>query len=209
LIVYADSLRLDQAADALALVRRIANLPFDLDYAVAAVLRSAVRVGSADEVFRLMAEWLRTIEHTRRRLEQLRFTSKVRVMSGLPAHLARSLVLLSVDDEDGTRARLLEECRAHPDFAVDIWQLALADRVVARRATEQLESWLVDADTDTDTAEVVRRLLASLGRRASLHRRLQFHARRWITEWKGAYPEAERLLRVALWADPPNERAVS
>jgi hypothetical protein len=82
--------------------------------------------------------------------------------------------------------------------------------VVARRATDQLGSWLVAADTDTDTAAVVRCLLAGLGRRASLRRRLQFHARRWITEWNGDYPDAERLLRTALWADDsPEERAVS
>jgi hypothetical protein len=209
LIVYADSLRPEQAADALALVRRIGGLSSDLDYAVAAVLHSAVRVGSADEVFELLVGWLKIVERTRDRFKQLRFAGKVRVLSGLPAHLARTVVLLSVDDDDGTRTRFLEAGRGKPGFAgalAEIWNLALADPAVAGRAIEQLRSWLIAADADDGTAEVLQVLVADLGRRASLQRLLRFHGRRWIAEWRGTYPHADNLLRTALW---PDEKAAS
>jgi hypothetical protein len=201
LVVYANALRPSQTSDALDVVRRVAPLLAKPDYTVAAVLRSVVLAGAADEVFATLVDWLRQIEDGRERVRALSLAKKFRIVSGLPAHAARSLVLLGTSGEAGTRQQLLDAAESDPAFGevvIALWRMALADPSVTRQATDLLECWLRESDSDKTLAEACARLLDALTREHALRGRLWFHARRWIPDWGGAFPTAERLLKNAL-----------
>jgi hypothetical protein len=201
LVIYANALHLRQTDDALDLVRRVAPLPAKPDFTLAAVLRSVVLAGAEDEVFGTLVDWLRQIEQGRERVRALPTPKEFQIVSGLPAHAARGLVLLGMGGDAGTRHQLLAAAKADPAFGeavIALWRMALIDPAVTRRATVVLESWLRESDSDDTLAEASERLLAALTRDHALRGRLWFYAGRWITDWAGAFPTAERLLRDAL-----------
>lgn len=201
LVVYANALHPRQTDDALDLVRHVAPLPAKPDFTVAAVLRSVVLAGAENKVFGTLVDWLRQIEQSRERMQALPLPKEFQIVSGLPAHAARGLVLLGTGGDVGTRHQLLAAAKADPAFGeavIALWRMALIDPAVTRRATAVLESWLRESDSDDALAETSERLLAALTRDHVLRGRLWFHAGRWITDWAGAFPTAERLLRDAL-----------
>lgn len=201
LIVYAVGLPSEEVDSALDLARRVAPRPADLDYAVAAVLHSAVLAGAEDEVFATLVVWVQQIQYAREQGRRLRMADRFELRSGLVAHAARTLLLLGGGRDDGTRDRLLRAAAVDPELGaavVDLWRLALTDPALTERAAHLLGAWLCDADSDDPLAGECARLLAALASDRPLRSRLRFHARRWITDWAGSYPTAERLLRTAL-----------